>query len=232
MYTGELSHLSCVDYVLQDPRLSGCTREEVLSVLATVGMYSRYCHIAICICTFISMYYTLRDVCVCSLLVYMCTISYCDMMCMVVGFTEDSKANPYNGVSTLSGGWRMKVGLHLLHSIYLTNKKQLYIGHNSDLYHMYTYVLLTVLNYICTYLLYIVYCVCIQLAMARAMLQRADILLLDEPTNHMDVINVAWVKNYLVCAYMYVYMHIHIKLLIALCSYVSYTNTYYLSVYI
>ena len=39
VYIGELSHLSCVDYVLQDPRLSGCTREEVLSVLATVGMY-------------------------------------------------------------------------------------------------------------------------------------------------------------------------------------------------
>lgn len=60
---GELSHLSCVDYVLQDPRLAGCTREGVLEVLATVG------------------------------------------------FTEDSKANPYNGVSTLSGGWRMKLAM-------------------------------------------------------------------------------------------------------------------------
>ena len=43
-----------------------------------------------------------------------------------VGFTEDGKAKPHHAVSTLSGGWRMK------------------------------------------------------LAMARAMLQRADILLLDE----------------------------------------------------
>merc|ERR1712147_596330 len=55
-----------------------------------------------------------------------------------VGFTMDGKAKPEHAVSTLSGGWRMK------------------------------------------------------LALARAMLQRADILLLDEPTNHLDVINVAW----------------------------------------
>mmetsp|Transcript_22520 Transcript_22520/g.49063 ORF Transcript_22520/g.49063 Transcript_22520/m.49063 type:complete len:1038 (-) Transcript_22520:104-3217(-) len=60
-----------------------------------------------------------------------------------VGFTEDGKAKPDHAVSTLSGGWRMK------------------------------------------------------LALARAMLQQADILLLDEPTNHLDVINVAWVKKYL-----------------------------------
>jgi len=60
-----------------------------------------------------------------------------------VGFTDDGKAKPFHAVSTLSGGWRMK------------------------------------------------------LALARAMLQKADILLLDEPTNHLDVINVAWVKTYL-----------------------------------
>jgi elongation factor 3 len=60
-----------------------------------------------------------------------------------VGFKPDGKAKPDHAVSTLSGGWRMK------------------------------------------------------LALARAMLQKADILLLDEPTNHLDVINVAWVKSYL-----------------------------------
>merc|ERR1712194_556285 len=60
-----------------------------------------------------------------------------------VGFTDDGKAKPDHAVSTLSGGWRMK------------------------------------------------------LALARCMLQNADILLLDEPTNHLDVINVAWVKSYL-----------------------------------
>jgi elongation factor 3 len=48
-----------------------------------------------------------------------------------VGFTHDGKAKPEHAVSTLSGGWRMK------------------------------------------------------LALARAMLQNADILLLDEPTNHL-----------------------------------------------
>jgi len=59
---------------------------------------------------------------------------------MQVGFTEKMCTD---GVSTLSGGWRMK------------------------------------------------------LALARAMLQKADILLLDEPTNHLDVQNVQWVMNYL-----------------------------------
>jgi elongation factor 3 len=52
-----------------------------------------------------------------------------------VGFTENGKAKPDHAVSTLSGGWRMK------------------------------------------------------LAMARAMLQQADILLLDEPTNHLGECN-------------------------------------------
>lgn len=37
-----------------------------------------------------------------------------------------------------------------------------------------------------------------KLALARAMVIKADILLLDEPTNHLDVGNVAWLTNYLV----------------------------------
>ena len=53
-----------------------------------------------------------------------------------VGFTDDGKAKPDHAVSTLSGGWRMK------------------------------------------------------LALARAMLQNADILLLDEPTNHLGKIHI------------------------------------------
>ena len=36
-----------------------------------------------------------------------------------------------------------------------------------------------------------------KLALARAMLMKADILLLDEPTNHLDVKNVAWLADYL-----------------------------------
>ncbi len=36
-----------------------------------------------------------------------------------------------------------------------------------------------------------------KLALARAMLMRADVLLLDEPTNHLDVANVAWLEQYL-----------------------------------
>ena len=36
-----------------------------------------------------------------------------------------------------------------------------------------------------------------KLALARAILFKADILLLDEPTNHLDVVNVAWITNYL-----------------------------------
>lgn len=36
-----------------------------------------------------------------------------------------------------------------------------------------------------------------KLALARAMLMRADVLLLDEPTNHLDVANVAWLQKYL-----------------------------------
>merc|ERR1711906_54512 len=72
-----------------------------------------------------------------------CTREQVREMLAAVGFTDDGKAKPDHAVSTLSGGWRMK------------------------------------------------------LALARAMLQKADILLMDEPTNHLDVINVAWVKKYL-----------------------------------
>lgn len=94
---GEQSHLSCVEYILHDPKIAALSInvDEVRAVLNSVG------------------------------------------------FVDDGKAKPDNAVSTLSGGWRMK------------------------------------------------------LALARAMLQKADILLLDEPTNHLDVINVAWVKTYL-----------------------------------
>jgi len=94
---GEMSHLSCIDYVFEDPAIQALniTKDEVKEILQTVG------------------------------------------------FKPDGKAKPDHSVSTLSGGWRMK------------------------------------------------------LALARCMLQKADILLLDEPTNHLDVINVAWVKSYL-----------------------------------
>jgi elongation factor 3 len=36
-----------------------------------------------------------------------------------------------------------------------------------------------------------------KLALARAMLMKADVLLLDEPTNHLDVANVRWLQEYL-----------------------------------
>jgi elongation factor 3 len=60
---GELSHLSCLDYIMQDPRLKGLDRAEVLKVMNSVG------------------------------------------------FTDDGKAKPFHAVSTLSGGWRMKLAL-------------------------------------------------------------------------------------------------------------------------
>jgi elongation factor 3 len=60
---GELSHLSCVDYVMADEALQGMTREHCLAVMATVG------------------------------------------------FTDDGKAKPTNPVSSLSGGWRMKLAM-------------------------------------------------------------------------------------------------------------------------
>jgi len=91
---GELSHLTCTEYVLADPRIQndGITREQVREALMVNHFNSK--------------------------------------------MLDD-------GVSTLSGGWRMK------------------------------------------------------LALSRAMLLKADILLMDEPTNHLDVMNVKWVKDYL-----------------------------------
>lgn len=38
---------------------------------------------------------------------------------------------------------------------------------------------------------------CIKLALARAMLQNADILVMDEPTKHLDAINVNWIGDYI-----------------------------------
>ena len=98
---GELSHLDCVNYVLEYPAIKsmGATTEMVRDVLKRVG------------------------------------------------FTEGKAAGAGGDcddpISSLSGGWRMK------------------------------------------------------LALARAMLQKADILLMDEPTNHLDVKNVNWVMNYI-----------------------------------
>jgi len=62
---GEQSHLTCVDYVFEDPKIQaiGVTKDEIIAVLASVG------------------------------------------------FTEDGKAKPFHAVSTLSGGWRMKLAL-------------------------------------------------------------------------------------------------------------------------
>ena len=98
---GELSHLNCVDYILEYPNIKelGATETMVRDVLKQVG------------------------------------------------FTEGKSAGAGGDcddpISSLSGGWRMK------------------------------------------------------LALARAMLQKADILLMDEPTNHLDVKNVKWVMGYI-----------------------------------
>lgn len=91
---GEMSHLSCVEYILADPAIQSCgsTPEQISAILQKVN------------------------------------------------FTSQMTVSP---VSTLSGGWRMK------------------------------------------------------LALARAMLQSAEVLLMDEPSNHLDVRNVQWLKDYL-----------------------------------
>jgi elongation factor 3 len=91
---GELSHLSLVDYILQDERLKeeNLTQDRVEQSLRNFA------------------------------------------------FTEQMLSG---GVSTLSGGWRMK------------------------------------------------------LALARAMMQNADILLMDEPSAHLDVMNVRWLLDYI-----------------------------------
>ena len=73
----------------------------------------------------------------------MCTQEEVTDMLTKVRFVPDGKAKPHHALSTLSGGWRMK------------------------------------------------------LTLTCAMLQKADILLLDELTKHLDVINMAWVENYL-----------------------------------
>jgi elongation factor 3 len=98
---GELSHLDCVNYVLEFQAIKnlGATEQQVRDILKQVG------------------------------------------------FTEGKSAGAGGDcddpISSLSGGWRMK------------------------------------------------------LALARAMLQKADILLMDEPTNHLDVKNVKWVESYI-----------------------------------
>ena len=92
---GELSHLSCIDYVMSDPMLQSMDRELVLKALDALG------------------------------------------------FNDKSPAKPSSPVHTFSGGYRIKM------------------------------------------------------ALATAMLKNPDILLLDEPVKHLDVLNIAWVKNYI-----------------------------------
>lgn len=91
---GELSHLSCLDYVMQDQQIIGLSKEDVLEALNDMG------------------------------------------------FNETSPAKPSHPVHTFSGGYRIKM------------------------------------------------------AMVQAMLKKPDILLLDEPVKHLDVLNIAWVKQY------------------------------------
>ena len=100
---GELSHLSCLEYIFEDDRIKAAKIDEaaVIAAMSAVGF---------------------------------------------AGADEiagGKAARIMDPVSSLSGGWRMK------------------------------------------------------LALARAMLQKADILLMDDPTNHLDVKNVAWVEDYI-----------------------------------
>jgi elongation factor 3 len=98
---GELSHLDCVNYVLEYAPIKamGATEKQVRDVLKSVGFSE--------------------------------------------GKAAGAGGDCDDPISSLSGGWRMK------------------------------------------------------LALARAMLQSADILLMDEPTNHLDVKNVKWVESYI-----------------------------------
>jgi len=98
---GELSHLNCVNYILEWPAIKtlGATERQVRDILLSVGFSE--------------------------------------------GKSAGAGGDCDDPISSLSGGWRMK------------------------------------------------------LALARAMLESADILLMDEPTNHLDVKNVKWVESYI-----------------------------------
>merc|ERR1719297_345623 len=99
---GEKSHLSCVEYVLEDQKIQDMnfSEEQVVKSLLDFGFGNP-------------------------------------------STNPNSPAQVGLGVSTLSGGWRMK------------------------------------------------------LALARAMLIDPDILLLESPTDHLDVVNIAWIQNYI-----------------------------------
>eukprot|EP01062_Namystynia_karyoxenos_P020313 TRINITY_DN176_c0_g4_i1.p1 TRINITY_DN176_c0_g4~~TRINITY_DN176_c0_g4_i1.p1 ORF type:complete len:1217 (+),score=477.68 TRINITY_DN176_c0_g4_i1:95-3652(+) len=98
---GDVSHLSALEFLMQDPKLQGIKKEEIAKAMSAIGFQAPDAE------------------------------------------AGGKVARLSDAVTSLSGGWRMK------------------------------------------------------LALARAMLQRADILLMDEPTNHLDVVNKAWVRDYL-----------------------------------